>query len=177
MPFTQTGFQYSGGGDGVSINYEYDKLAKMLSGPFLVFILIFLVILIFLTASNCAIYGIIATEDQSKEPKIKKGYSIFMLVINVIGLLLLVVLFIWVLLKFKSWRHKIQEGLSKIYNFYKNCNKANKELEIKTQKLTQIVSQLNESEQKYKEANERWQEWSNNPVTLRRQLDILEKED
>jgi len=167
MPFTQTGFQYSGGG-GVSVNYEYDKLAKMLSGPFLVFVLIFIVILIFLTASNCAIYGILATEDQSKEPKIKKAYSIFMLVINVIGLLLLVVLFIWILLKFKSWRKKIQDELTIIYNFYQGCIKSKKDVEALNIYLTQNL-------QTFKEANESWAAWATKPENLAKKFNDLTK--
>jgi hypothetical protein len=168
MPFTQTGFQYSGGGGAVSVNYEYDKLAKMLSGPFLIFVLIFLVILIFLTASNCAIYGILSTEDQAKEPKIKKGYAIFMLVINVIGLLLLVVLFIWILLKFKSWRNKIQEELTKIYNFYQGCMQSKKDVDALNTYLTQNL-------QTFKEANESWAAWANKPENLAKKFNDLTK--
>ena len=171
MSFTQTGFQYSGGI--LSINAEYDKLAKLLSGPFLIFILIFLVILIFLTASNCAIYGILSTEDQAKEPKIKKGFAIFMLVINVIGLLVLVVLFIWILLKFNSYKRNIQEGLTKIYNFYKNCTKANIDLQNRTQELTMVTDQLVAKTEEFKIANKKWEAFSNDTNALKKQLDNL----
>ena len=104
-----------------SINIELSKIAKIFSGPFLIFILIFLGILVFFTLGNCVIYGLLITEDQDKNPKINKGYAIFMLAMNVIGLILLSICFIWIIVKFNSYKSSVQNSLLRVSNFVMSC--------------------------------------------------------
>lgn len=103
--------------DGVqlSIMKNLETISRFLGGAFLIFLLIFLGILIFMTISNCVIYGIIISEDQKKDLKIDQGYAIFMLVMNVIGLLIIIFLFFWIIFKFKAYRHKLKETIQYVY--------------------------------------------------------------
>lgn len=103
--------------DGVqlAIMQNLETISKFLGGAFLIFLLIFLGILIFMTISNCVIYGIIISEDQNKDLKIDKGYAIFMLAMNVIGLLIIIFLFFWIIFKFKAYRQKLKETIQYVY--------------------------------------------------------------
>jgi hypothetical protein len=116
-----SGFQMDGIQMAVLQNLE--QVSNFMGGAFLIFVLIFLGILIFMTISNCVIYGIIISEDQNKDLKIDKGYAIFMLAVNVIGLLVIVFLFFWILFKFKAYRKKIKETIQYIIRTMQSAKK------------------------------------------------------
>ena len=101
-----------------------EQTGNFLGGSFLIFVLIFLGLLIFMTISNCVIYGIIISEDQNKDLKIDKGYAIFMLALNVIGLLVIIFLFFWILFKFKAYRKKIKETIQSVMRSVQNAKRA-----------------------------------------------------
>jgi hypothetical protein len=110
----------------LAVMQNLETVSRFLGGTFLIFLLIFLGILIFMTISNCVIYGIIITEDQKKDLKIDQGYAIFMLVMNIIGLLVIVFLFFWILFKFKAYKNKIKETIQYVIrsiNDAKQCRK------------------------------------------------------
>jgi hypothetical protein len=131
-----SGFQMDGIKMAVLQNLE--QVSNFMGGAFLIFVLIFLGILIFMTISNCVIYGIIISEDQNKDLKIDKGYAIFMLALNVIGLLVIIFLFFWILFKFKAYRGKIKETISNIIRTMQEA----KACDLNLRKVT--------------EANEKW---------------------
>ena len=111
--------------DGIqmAVMQNLEQVSHFLGGAFLIFVLIFLGILIFMTISNCVIYGIIISEDQNKDLKIDKGYAIFMLAMNVIGLLVIIWLFFWILFKFKAYRKKINETIQYVMRSVQNAKK------------------------------------------------------
>lgn len=131
--------------DGVqlAIIQNLETISKFLGGAFLIFLLIFLGILIFMTISNCVIYGIIISEDQKKDLKIDQGYAIFMLVVNVIGLLIIIFLFFWILFKFKAYRNKIRDTIQYVVRSIQEAKQCRAILGEKLQDNAKLMNALN----------------------------------
>ena len=131
--------------DGVqlAIMQNLETISKFLGGGFLIFLLIFLGILIFMTISNCVIYGIIITEDQKKDLKIDKGYAIFMLAMNVIGLLIIIFLFFWILFKFKAYRNKIRDTIQYVMRSIQEAKQCRAILGERLQENVKLMNALN----------------------------------
>ena len=131
--------------DGVqlAIMQNLETISKFLGVAFLIFVLIFLGILIFMTISNCVIYGIIITEDQKKDLKIDQGYAIFMLAMNVIGLLVIIFLFFWILFKFKAYRNKIKETIQYVMRSIQDAKQCRAILGNTLQDKDKLVNALN----------------------------------
>lgn len=123
-----------------------ETVYKFLGGTFLIFLLIFLGILIFMTISNCVIYGIIISEDQKKDLKIDQGYAIFMLVMNVIGLLVIVFLFFWILFKFKAYRNKVKETIQYVVRSINDSRQYKRVLTETVKDKEKLLNALNNKE-------------------------------
>lgn len=128
------------------VNVPLQQIAKVesfLGGTFLIVLLCFLGFLFIFTLINCVVYGKLSTGE---DPKISKGFAAFVLAMNILGLLLIGALFVWIILRFKTIKMNVENGIKSLRNI---ISKKDQDIQDEAQQINDISMQYRDLMSKF----------------------------